>query len=101
RFQEFERVAMEFARGLAHHRILQDRGIGTGEFPSLEEWCPVDVGDELCQWVIAQQRRASDARRGWPISRPVGRMTPAPGFGERQQRARSLLVAVLHADPVV
>jgi len=42
-------VGKDVARGLAHHRVVQDGGEAAGEVPGLEERAPVDVVHQLAE----------------------------------------------------
>src|SRR6185503_20859018 len=83
------------------HRIFQDLRVRAGELPGLEEWRPIDVGNQFFQRVVAQLLDSGFAWRGRPVFGPVGHVPQAPRFGDRDQRTRTLLVAVLDADFVV
>src|SRR5690348_3617420 len=77
------RVAKQAARRRADLGIVQDSGIVSGQLPSLEERCPVDVRHQLFEGIIGQ---GPFAEKAWPRGTkrlPVYRKSVPPGIGYR------------------
>jgi hypothetical protein len=93
-------VGKHLARLLAHHLVVQDGRVRSGQIPGLEERAPVDEARQLGQVEVPEDPPADELGLRRHIPGPVNRRLVGARLVQRPQHDR-LLVGVLGAHALV
>ena len=96
------RIGEQLARFLAHHFVLQNLRVTSGQFPCLEERCPVDEVDEDVERIVFQLLHAEQLGLGRCVLLPVGLHAMRARFFQRDvARLCPSCLRAVRAPPVV
>ena len=85
---------------IADDLVLEDRRVGTGQIPGLEERTPVDIVDQIAEIVVLEDAPSEHLRLDRREAGPVDPVLVLARLGERDHR-HGLAVRMLMADPFV